>query len=62
MPLGLDQFQHTELLLRDIRQGDRQPDALCIENAETPTHPLGSRNARVSTDRRAAMMLVEARS
>ena len=36
LALGLDQFQHAKLLLRDIRQRDRQPDTLCVQNAEAP--------------------------
>jgi len=36
LPLGFDQFQHPELLFGDIRQRDRQPDTLCIQNAEAP--------------------------
>jgi len=36
LPFGLDQFQNPELLLRDIRQRDRQPNALRVENAEAP--------------------------
>ena len=34
LPLGLDHFQHPELLFGDIRQRDRQPDALRVRNAE----------------------------
>ena len=36
LPFGFDQLQHPEHLLSDVRQGDRQPDALRVENAETP--------------------------
>ena len=38
LPLGLDQFQHPEFPLRDIRQRDRQPDILGAQDAETPSH------------------------
>jgi hypothetical protein len=36
LPLGLDQFQNSELLLRDVGQRDRQPDALPVKDAKTP--------------------------
>src|ERR1035441_1814454 len=35
LALGFDQFQHPELLLRDVGERDRQPDALRVQNAET---------------------------
>ena len=35
-PLGLDQFQHAELLFRDVGQRDCQPDTLRIQKAEAP--------------------------
>ena len=38
LALGFDQLQHPELLLRDIRQRDRQPDTLRIQKAETPAN------------------------
>ena len=38
LPCGFDQLQHPELLLRDIGQRDRQPDALCIQKAKAPPH------------------------
>ena len=38
MTLGLDQFQHPEFLLRDVRQRDRQSDVLRAEDAEAPPH------------------------
>jgi len=36
LALGFDQFQHPELLLRDIRQRDRQADILRVQKAEAP--------------------------
>ena len=38
LALGLDQFQYPELLLGDVRERDRQPDALRIQKAEAPAH------------------------
>jgi len=38
LALCFDQFQHPKLLLRDIRQCDRQPDTLRVEKPETPPH------------------------
>src|ERR1039458_7530502 len=43
LALGLDQFQHPELLLRNIRQRDRQPDTLCVENAEASPNQSAAR-------------------
>ena len=34
LALGVDQLQHPELLIRDIRQRDRQPDTLRVQNSE----------------------------
>ena len=36
LSLGLDQLQHSEFLLRNIRERDGQPDVLRVENAEAP--------------------------
>jgi hypothetical protein len=33
-----DQLQHPELLFRDIRQGDRQPDVFGSQNSEAPSN------------------------
>src|ERR1017187_5826953 len=38
LALGFDQLQHPELLLGDVRERDRQPDALRIQKAEAPAH------------------------
>src|ERR1019366_521270 len=38
LPFGLDQFQHAELLFRDVPERDRQPDALCIQKPEAPSN------------------------
>lgn len=38
LPLGLDQLQNPELLLRDIRERDRQPDTLRIQKTEAAPH------------------------
>src|ERR1017187_385217 len=38
LPFSLDQLQHPELLLGDVRERDRQPDALRIQKAEGPAH------------------------
>ena len=35
-PLGLDQFQHAELLFRDVGQRDCQADTFRVQNAEAP--------------------------
>jgi hypothetical protein len=43
LALAFDQFQHPELLLGDIRQRDRQPDALRVEDSETPPHESATR-------------------
>ena len=37
-PLCFDQFQHAELLLRDVRQSESQSDVLRVQNAETSPH------------------------
>ena len=36
LALRFDRFQHPELLLRDIRERDGQPDVLSVQNAEAP--------------------------
>jgi hypothetical protein len=36
LTLSLDQFQHPEFLLRDIRQRDHQPDILSVQNSVAP--------------------------
>src|ERR1017187_7894566 len=36
LALGFDQLQHPELLLGDVRERDRQPDTLRIQNGEAP--------------------------
>ena len=36
LPFGFDQFQHAELLFRDVGQRDCQSDVLRIQNAEAP--------------------------
>ena len=38
LALGLDQFQHPELLLRNVGQRDCQPDTLRIQKAEAPAN------------------------
>jgi hypothetical protein len=40
---SLDQFQHPELLLRDVRQCDRQSDVLHVQNSKTPAHETAVR-------------------
>ena len=44
LPFAFDQFQHPELLLRDIRQRDRQPDAFRVQDAKTPPHETAVRS------------------
>jgi len=39
LALSFDQFQRPELLLRDIRERDREPDVLRVQDAETPKGP-----------------------
>ena len=43
LPLGLNQFQHPEFLLGDVRQRDRQPDVLRAQDAEAPPHEAAVR-------------------
>jgi len=38
LALNLDQFQHPELLFRDIRQRDRQPDVFGSQDSEASPH------------------------
>ena len=43
LPLGFDQLQHPELLFGDVRQRDRQPDALRVQNSEAPPDQSAAR-------------------
>src|ERR1017187_5321739 len=43
LALGFDQFQHSELLFRDVGERNRQPDALRVEDSETPPHECAVR-------------------
>ena len=43
LALGLDQLQHSEFLLRDIGQRDREPDTLRVEDSEAPPHQTAVR-------------------
>ena len=38
LPFGVDQFQNPELLFSNVGQSDRQPDTLCVQNAEAPAN------------------------
>ena len=43
LPRGFYQFQHLQLLFSDIRQGDGQPHALRVQNAEASPYQSAAR-------------------
>jgi hypothetical protein len=45
LPVDLDQFQHTELFLCYVRQRDRQPDALSVQEPEARPYESAIRRA-----------------
>jgi len=43
LTFGFDQLQNPELLFRDVRERDRQPDALRVQNPEASSHESAAR-------------------